>query len=109
MKNSKPNHSDPHQTFALLSHHGHVLLYLVRHPEARLRDIAEKVGITERAAQKIVSDLEAIGMLSHERDKLDARRNRYQVHFRQPLQHPAEAEYDLRALLPMIGKTQITE
>ena len=68
----------------LLSNHGHVLLYVDTYPDARLREIAAATGITERAAHKIVSELEDAGYVSRERV---GRRNRYQVHREVPLRH----------------------
>jgi DNA-binding transcriptional ArsR family regulator len=68
----------------LLSNHGHVLLYVDTFPDARLREIAAAIGITERAAHKIVADLEEAGYVSRERV---GRRNRYKVHRHVPLRH----------------------
>ena len=68
-----------------LSNHGLVLLCLSRHPGMRIREIGECVGITERAAQRIVSELCAEGYLSRSRT---GRRNSYQVHPDAPLTHP---------------------
>ena len=68
----------------LLSNHGHVLLYIDTYPDARLREIAAAIGITERAAHKIVTELEQAGYVSRERV---GRRNRYQVHREAPLRH----------------------
>ena len=56
----------PDWTF--LSNHGHVLLCIAQEPEIRLRDVAERVGITERAVQRIVADLEEAGYLSRARE-----------------------------------------
>jgi predicted transcriptional regulator len=60
----------------LVTNHGHVLAYLAADPDARLRDIAGHVGITERTAAQIVNDLEEAGYLSKTRV---GRRNRYQI------------------------------
>jgi DNA-binding Lrp family transcriptional regulator len=68
----------------LLSNHGHVLLYVDTYPDARLREIAASIGITERAAHKIVTELEEAGYVSRERV---GRRNRYSVHREVPLRH----------------------
>ncbi len=86
-----------HWTF--LSNHGHVLVCLARDPEARLRDVALAVGITERAVQKIVSDLEDAGVVERVRE---GRRNRYRLFLDQPLRHPIEAHRSIGALLGMI-------
>lgn len=68
----------------LLSNHGHVLLYVDTYPDARLREIAASIGITERAAHKIVTELEEAGYVSRERM---GRRNHYEVHRDVPLKH----------------------
>jgi DNA-binding MarR family transcriptional regulator len=68
----------------LLSNHGHVLLYVNTYPDARLREVAASIGITERAAHTIVTELEAAGYLSRERV---GRRNHYIVHTEAPLRH----------------------
>ncbi|MCU0974889.1 MAG: winged helix-turn-helix domain-containing protein [Steroidobacteraceae bacterium] len=86
-----------HWTF--LSNHGHVLVCLARDPEARLRDVAQSVGITERAVQKIVSDLEEAGVVERLRD---GRRNRYRLHPERPLRHPIESHRTIGALLSMV-------
>ena len=86
-----------HWTF--LSNHGHVLVCLARDPEARLRDVAVAVGITERAVQKIVSDLEDAGVVERVRE---GRRNRYRLFLDQPLRHPIESHRSIGALLAMI-------
>jgi len=83
-------------TWNFLSNHGHVLVCLARQPDARLRDIAERVGITERAVQSIVGDLEASGTLTRIRE---GRRNRYVIHASTPLRHRIEARYTIRELL----------
>ena len=64
-------------TWTLLSNHAHVLVCLATDPHMRLRDVAEKVGITERAVQRIILDLEQAEMLSRERE---GRRNQYRIH-----------------------------
>ena len=69
------------------SNHGHVLVCIAGDPDARLRDVADRVGITERAVQAIVNDLVDEGYLTRVRV---GRRNRYEVHDDQPLRHPVE-------------------
>jgi DNA-binding transcriptional ArsR family regulator len=86
-----------HWTF--LSNHGHVLVCLARDPEARLRDVALAVGITERAVQKIVSDLEEAGVVERVRE---GRRNRYRLFLDQPLRHPIESHRTIGSLLGML-------
>jgi hypothetical protein len=71
-------------SWMLLSNHGHVLLYVDTYPDARLREIAAAIGITERATHKIVTELEDAGYVSRERV---GRRNHYDVHRDAPLRH----------------------
>ena len=68
-----------------VTNHAHVLECIWTEPDARLRDIAVTVGITERTAAQIVNDLEQAGYLTKTRD---GRRNRYEVHDELPLRHP---------------------
>lgn len=86
--------------WTLLSNHGHVLVCIAQDPDARLRDVAQAVGITERAVQKIVADLEIGGLLSRRRD---GRRNHYRVHTDRPLRHPIEAHRSVGELLGMVN------
>ena len=79
-----------------MSNHAHVLVCLAIDSHMRLRDVAERVGITERAVQRIITELEEAGMLSHERT---GRRNKYQIHPDQPLRHPLERDYTVGSLL----------
>jgi hypothetical protein len=78
-----------------------VLLCIAHDPEARIRDLADAVGITERAVQRIIADLEAAGYLAHERE---GRRNRYEVRPALPLRHPLEAHCAVGALLALLGR-----
>ena len=86
-------------TWTFLSNHGHVLVCLAVNSNARLRDIAVQVGITERAVQRIVSDLEEAGIITRIRE---GRRNRYVVHPDSPLRHPLEAHQSVGDLLNMV-------
>jgi DNA-binding Lrp family transcriptional regulator len=88
----------PDWTF--LTNHAHVMVCLQRDPAARLRDIAEAVGITERAAQRIVSELETAGYLTRTRE---GRRNRYTVHGSLRLRHPLEHGSRIGELLEVLA------
>jgi PAS domain-containing protein len=72
--------------FALLSNHGHALLTIAESPDVRLREIAERIGITDRATQSIVNDLVAAGYVQRTRR---GRRNTYTVDPRKPFTHPS--------------------
>jgi len=87
--------------WTLLSNHGHVLICLSRDPEARLRDVAANVGITERAVQKIVRDLQDGGMISVEKS---GRRNSYRIHRKQTLRHHLESDCTLKDLIGVINR-----
>ena len=84
------------RAWTFFSNHGHVLVCLAQDADARLRDVAQSVGITERAVQKIVADLEAAGVVARERR---GRRNHYRLHTDRPLRHPIEAHRTVGALL----------
>lgn len=86
-----------HWTF--LSNHGYVLACLARDPGVRLRDVALMVGITERAVQKIVADLEAGGILTRVRA---GRRNNYQLFRERPLRHSLGSHQTVGALLDLV-------
>ena len=91
--------SDPTYNWTFFSNNAHVLVCLAIDPSARLRDVAEKVGITERAAQRIVAQLEEAGVLSKERV---GRRNSYLIDMKQPLRHPLESHRSIGSLLKMV-------
>ncbi len=82
--------------WTFLTNHSHVLLCVARDPGARLRDVAAEVGITERAAQKIVTDLVDAGYLERERE---GRRNRYRLNTELPLRHPMDREHQIGEIL----------
>jgi predicted ArsR family transcriptional regulator len=77
-----------------------VLLCLAGDPEARLRDVAETVGITERAVQHIVADLEAEGFLTRQRE---GRRNRYALHLDRPLRHRMSRHHTVGELVALVS------
>ena len=87
--------------WTLFSNHGHVLVCLARDSQARLRDVAADVGITERAVQKIVRDLQDGGMVSVTKN---GRRNQYRIHNRKSLRHDLEAHCTLGDLTRIIKK-----
>lgn len=88
------------RTWTFLTNHAHVLLSLAEDPDMRLRDIATRVGITERAAQIIVTDLEKGGYVVKERV---GRRNRYTLVQGRKFRHPAEANRSVDALLSIFN------
>lgn len=85
--------------WTFLTNHSYVLLAIARNNDVRLREIAAQVGITERAVQKIIAELEASGILTKSRD---GRRNHYQVNTAMPLRHPLEAHRTIASLVRMV-------
>ena len=83
-----------------LTNHAHVLVCVASDPGIRLRDIAAAVGITERAAHRILSELVDDGYVLRERQ---GRRNRYEVVARRPLRHPLVEEREVGDLLDVLG------
>ena len=88
--------------FDLLTNHGHALLCVAREPGMRLREIADCIGISERATHKIVCELEAAGYLTRHRQ---GRRNFYEVHADAPLRHALEREASVGQLVVALGGT----
>lgn len=87
--------------WTFLTNHAHVLLLLAWHPTIVLREVAHRVGITERAVQRIIADLEAGGFI--EREKM-GRQNRYRIRDTQSLRHSLEAHRTIGDLVEMIGQ-----
>lgn len=73
-----------------------MLLCVAREPDVRIRTVAECAGITERAAQRIMSELVDAGYLTRHRL---GRRNFYEVHPELPMRDPMEAEHEVGDLL----------
>jgi hypothetical protein len=94
----KSNDGGPATSWTFLSNHAHVLICIVADPEIRMRDVAIRVGITERAVQRIVAELEAGGYLTITRE---GRRNRYTVNASLPLRHPVEGHRTLAHLIEL--------
>ncbi|GAA2083870.1 helix-turn-helix transcriptional regulator [Actinomadura alba] len=84
--------------WTFLTNHARVLLEIARNPQIRLRDMATRAGITERAAQAIVTDLEAAGYLTRVRV---GRRNHYTIDPSRRFRHPAEAGHRIEGLLAL--------
>jgi hypothetical protein len=83
-------------TFRFVTNHAHVLAYLSANPTARLRDVADEVGVTERRVATIVADLADAGYLTKRRDGL---RNRYRVREDLPLRHPRHRHHTVGELI----------
>jgi DNA-binding IclR family transcriptional regulator len=87
-------------TWGFLTNHALVLLCIARDPGTRLRDIAEAVGVTERSAFGIVSDLAAAGYIVKEKG---GRRNRYRVEAHLPLPESTDRRLAIGDLLALLG------
>lgn len=89
----------PAGRWTFLTNHSHVLILLSQDPSLVLREVAARVGITERAVQRIIADLEEAGFI--EREKV-GRRNRYRIRNNRPLRHPIEAHRTIGDLVGLI-------
>ncbi len=89
--------SSPSWTF--LTNHTHVLIAISRNPEIRQRDVADLVGITIGAVQRIVHELELGGYIESERV---GRRNRYRIIDDKPLRHPLESRHTVHELIEVL-------
>lgn len=93
------NEEVPSDAWTFLTNHGHVILCLAENPSLRVRDIADKVGITERAVQRILADLADEGYLQKVRE---GRRNSYKIVFGKKLRHPVENHRKIDDLIDMV-------
>tara|TARA_B110000037_G_C17065370_1_gene483553 strand:- start:226 stop:537 length:312 start_codon:yes stop_codon:yes gene_type:complete len=96
---SKTSTKEGSQSWTFFSNHAHVLLCIHKDCDTVLRDVAVEVGITERAVQKIVSELEAADVIGKEKI---GRRNRYTIKRRSKLRHPLESHRSVGDLLDFV-------
>lgn len=94
----KSRSEEENSSWTFLSNHAHVLLCIAADPEIRMRDVALRVGITERAVQRIVAELEEGGYLSVTRN---GRRNQYAVNTNLPLRHSLQSHRTLAHLVDL--------
>jgi DNA-binding transcriptional ArsR family regulator len=99
MTDADGNGSPQPNGWTFLTNHAHVLFCIAQDPEVRLRDVAARVGITERAVQRIVTDLEEAGYVMVSKE---GRRNRYQLLSDRPLRHPVERHRSVQALIELV-------
>jgi len=92
--------------WTFLTNHAHVLLCVAANPEILLRDVATLVGVTERAAQRIVGELEEEGYLTRERV---GRRNTYRLNPDRPLRHPLDRGHQIGELLEAFARVDAQE
>lgn len=95
--------TEPTPSWNFFSNHAHTLICLTEDPTARMRDVADRVGITERATMRIVSQLEDAGILTRQKE---GRRNRYVIHLKKHLRHPLESHCSVGALLSPVLKKE---
>ena len=86
-------------SWTFFSNHSHVLICLYGRGDLTMREVAERVGITERAVQKIVAELEAAGILSRNRI---GRKNSYTVNALAQLRHSIESHRTVGELLQFV-------
>lgn len=92
---------EPRTTWTFITNHARILAMIQRDPGVRLRDMAAACGVTERAAQAIVTDLEAAGYLSRVRQ---GRRNHYNITPGTSFRHPAEGHHEVADLLSLLAR-----
>ncbi len=93
--------AEPAHGWTFLTNHAHVMVALALDPDMRVRDLADAVGITERAAQRIVGELVDAGYLRREKH---GRRNRYHLDASRPLRHPLEGHHTIGRLLDVLAE-----
>lgn len=103
MKEDKKNQNS---NWTFLTNHAHVLLCLVKSPTIRVRDIAEEVGITERAVQHIIFDLDNEGYIDRVKD---GRNNVYKVHQDKFLRHQIESHQKISGLVSFVFGSDFSE
>jgi DNA-binding MarR family transcriptional regulator len=93
-------------SWSFLTNHAQVLLCIAHDPGIRLRDIGEAVGITERAAHRIVVELAAAGYISRQRN---GRRNQYTIQSHLPLPEPLAREQKIGDLLAVLAGASLAQ
>ena len=94
------------RAWTFITNHGRVLNHIYRYPTSTAREIARKIGVTERTTHKIISDLEAEGYLSKRKE---GRRNVYSVNPDLPLRHHAYKDVTVQALLEALTSADLHE
>ena len=91
--------SGPDTEWTFFSNYAHVLVCLAENPHARLREVADRVGITERSAMRLITQLDEAGIL---RRVKRGRRNSYRINTSEHLRHPLESHCTIAQMLGMI-------
>jgi DNA-binding MarR family transcriptional regulator len=92
---------DESGTWTLLTGHGHVLVAVARSPDARVRDLSEAAGLTERATLAILADLEAAGYVTRRRV---GRRTTYTIHLDRSFRHRAQEGHRVGPFLELLAE-----
>jgi len=100
-KTEKRSASAPAHGWTFLTNHTHVLVLLSRVPDLRIRDMADQVGITQRAVQRILAELSEEGILSIRKQ---GRRNQYLINRKTRLRHPLENRHTIGEVLDILSK-----
>jgi DNA-binding Lrp family transcriptional regulator len=87
-------------TWTFLTNHSQVLLCIAHNQRITAKEIAEVVGITERAVQRLIRDLEASGYIARVRV---GRQNRYVIDLAQPMRHPAQGGHTVGELIELLA------
>lgn len=87
--------------WTFLTNHGHVLICLAMDSAMRIQDVAERVGITYRAVQRILDELEEGGYITRQKKKEDARSNKYRINANLPMRHPVERHRTVAKLIEL--------
>lgn len=95
-----------HSSWTLLTNHGHVIVLLGLNPELTIRDLALNIGITERAVQRILADLQRDGFIQVDKN---GRRNSYRVDMTKHFRHPIEEECQIRSLISAVKQSQTND
>ncbi|MFK7919921.1 MAG: helix-turn-helix transcriptional regulator [Ilumatobacter sp.] len=94
------------RSWTFLTNHAHVLLAIAATPDLRLKDIADRVDITERTASQILADLEAIGCVERRKE---GRRNHYIIRAQMPLRHPLEEHHQVADLIAALSHVEVSD
>lgn len=90
--------------WTFMTNHAHVLILLAQNPDRVLREVAASVGITERAVQRIVAELEEDGYIHRSKE---GRKNTYAIDLSKPLRHPIESHCSIGDLVDLIRTKEI--
>lgn len=93
--------TEPRPRWTFLSNHAHVLVCVSQSQAPRVREIAAAVGITERAVQRILGELEEAGVIERQRE---GRRTSYAINSKASLRHPLEADHTVGELLRVLAR-----